>query len=52
MHQMIDDNRVWFGSNGKSAPAIKRFLTEVKQALDGGVELMVATNWKDLKVRI
>ena len=29
--QMIADNRVWFGSDGQGRPAIKRFLTEVKQ---------------------
>lgn len=33
MLEMIKDNRVWFGSNGDSAPAIKRFLTEVKQGV-------------------
>lgn len=33
MQEMIEDNRVWFGSDGKSAPAIKRFLTEVKQGV-------------------
>lgn len=33
MEEMIEDNRVWFGSDGKSAPAIKRFLTEVKQGV-------------------
>ena len=33
MQEMIADNRVWFGSDGKSAPAIKRFLTEVKQGV-------------------
>lgn len=33
MEGMIADNRVWFGSEGKSAPAIKRFLTEVKQGV-------------------
>jgi adenine-specific DNA-methyltransferase len=33
MQEMMDDNRVWFGSDGNSAPAIKRFLTEVKQGV-------------------
>lgn len=33
MQEMIADNRVWFGSDGKSAPSIKRFLTEVKQGV-------------------
>lgn len=31
MNEMIADNRVWFGSNGNNVPALKRFLTEVKQ---------------------
>lgn len=29
--EMIADNRVWFGESGNNVPAIKRFLTEVKQ---------------------
>lgn len=33
MEEMIADNRVWFGSSGNNAPAIKRFLTEVKQGV-------------------
>lgn len=33
MEEMIADNRVWFGSSGNNAPAIKRFLTEVKQGI-------------------
>ena len=33
MEEMIADNRVWFGANGNNAPAIKRFLTEVKQGI-------------------
>ncbi|WP_429154588.1 site-specific DNA-methyltransferase [Aeromonas veronii] len=28
---MIADNRIWFGADGNNVPAIKRFLTEVKQ---------------------
>lgn len=31
--EMIADNRVWFGSDGNGAPAIKRFLSEVKQGV-------------------
>jgi adenine-specific DNA-methyltransferase len=31
MNEMIADNRVWFGSDGNNVPALKRFLTEVKQ---------------------
>lgn len=33
IEEMIADNRVWFGSDGNGAPAIKRFLTEVKQGV-------------------
>jgi len=29
--EYIADNRIWFGPDGKSVPAIKRFLSEVKQ---------------------
>ena len=28
---MIADNRIWFGADGNNVPAIKRFLSEVKQ---------------------
>ena len=31
MRQMIADNRIWFGEDGNNMPAIKRFLSEVKQ---------------------
>jgi adenine-specific DNA-methyltransferase len=31
--ELIADNRVWFGSDGNSSPAIKRFLTEVKDGV-------------------
>lgn len=33
MNQMIQDNRIWFGKNGNNVPAIKRFLSEVKQGV-------------------
>lgn len=33
MKQMIEDNRIWFGEDGNNVPAIKRFLTEVKQGV-------------------
>ncbi len=29
--ELVEDNRIWFGSSGNSVPSIKRFLTEVKQ---------------------
>ena len=32
--ELIDDNRIWFGSKGDGVPRIKRFLSEVK---DGAV---------------
>jgi adenine-specific DNA-methyltransferase len=31
MQQMIADNRIWFGADGNNVPAVKRFLSEVKQ---------------------
>ncbi|MDO9585627.1 MAG: site-specific DNA-methyltransferase, partial [Syntrophales bacterium] len=31
LQEYISDNRIWFGPNGNSVPAIKRFLSEVKQ---------------------
>ncbi|MXZ49822.1 MAG: site-specific DNA-methyltransferase [Rhodobacteraceae bacterium] len=31
LESMIAENRIWFGPYGKSVPAIKRFLTDVKQ---------------------
>ena len=30
-NRMVEENRVWFGADGNNVPAIKRFLTEVKQ---------------------
>lgn len=33
MQEMIEDNRIWFGEDGSNMPAIKRFLTEVKQGV-------------------
>lgn len=33
MQKMIADNRVWFGATGNNMPAIKRFITEVKQGI-------------------
>ncbi len=29
--KMVEDNRIWFGETGNNVPAVKRFLTEVKQ---------------------
>ncbi len=31
--EMKEDNRIWFGPKGDSVPAIKRFLSEVKQGV-------------------
>lgn len=31
--KMVEDNRVWFGKSGNNVPAIKRFLSEVKQGV-------------------
>ena len=33
MAEMIADNRIWFGEDGNNVPAIKRFLSEVKQGI-------------------
>ena len=33
LEELIKDNRVWFGPKGDSVPAIKRFLTEVRQGI-------------------
>lgn len=29
--ELIDDNRIWFGEDGNNVPAIKKYLSEVKQ---------------------
>lgn len=31
--ELVADNRVWFGSDGNSVPSIKKFASEVKQAM-------------------
>ena len=31
--EMVEDNRVWFGADGNSMPAIKKFASEVKQTM-------------------
>ena len=31
--EMIADNRIWFGPEGNSVPAVKKFLSEVKQGI-------------------
>lgn len=31
--KLIDDNRVWFGTNGDNMPRLKRFLTDTNQGL-------------------
>lgn len=33
MSKMIEDNRIWFGEDGNNVPAVKRFLSEVKQGV-------------------
>lgn len=32
-NKMVEENRIWFGIDGNNVPAIKRFLTEVKQGI-------------------
>lgn len=31
--ELIDDNRIWFGSDGNNVPAVKKFLHEVKDGI-------------------
>ncbi|MEA2175278.1 MAG: adenine-specific DNA-methyltransferase [Blastocatellia bacterium] len=33
LQEYIEDTRIWFGPNGNSVPAIKRFLSEVKEGI-------------------
>ena len=33
LQELINDNRIWFGNDGNNVPAIKRFLSEVKQGI-------------------
>lgn len=33
LDEMISDNRIWFGPKGDSVPAVKKFLSEVKQGI-------------------
>jgi len=33
LQEFINDNRIWFGPDGKSVPSIKRFLSEVKDGI-------------------
>lgn len=32
-HELVADNRVWFGENGNNSPRLKRFLAEVQDGL-------------------
>lgn len=32
-HELVADNRIWFGEKGDNVPSIKRFLTEVKDGI-------------------
>ena len=31
LKELVDDNRIWFGATGDNVPALKKFLSEVKQ---------------------
>lgn len=31
--ELVADNRIWFGKNGDNVPAVKKFLSEVKQGM-------------------
>ena len=44
MKELIADNRIWFGEEGNNIPALKRFLTDVKD----GVTPMTIWNRKDV----
>lgn len=33
MKKMIENNQIWFGTDGNNVPAIKRFLSDVKQGI-------------------
>lgn len=33
VHELISDNRVWFGEDGNNVPRIKRFLSDVKDGI-------------------
>lgn len=33
LHEMVKENRIWFGANGSNVPRIKRFLSEVQQGV-------------------
>jgi adenine-specific DNA-methyltransferase len=32
-HELVKDNRIWFGEDGNNVPRIKRFLSEVKEGI-------------------
>ncbi len=44
MKKLILDNRVWFGEDGNNVPAIKKFLSEVKQ----GMACQTIWNYEDV----
>ena len=31
--ELVEDNRIWFGTDGNNVPSVKRFLSEVKQGV-------------------
>lgn len=33
LNELIEDNRIWFGSNGNNVPSLKRFLSEVQNGI-------------------
>ena len=40
--ELVKDNKIWFGENGKNVPRIKRFLTDVQNGI-------VPSTWWDIK---
>ncbi|MCL2410347.1 MAG: site-specific DNA-methyltransferase [Treponema sp.] len=42
--ELVNDNRIWFGTSGNNVPAIKRFLADVKD----GMTAMTIWNYSDV----
>jgi len=42
--ELVEDNRIWFGKDGNNVPAVKRFISEVKD----GITPMTVLRYKDV----
>ena len=42
--ELLEDNRIWFGENGNNVPAVKRFISEVKD----GITPMTVWTYKEV----